>query len=248
MLLDNKVILITGASSGLGKATAITLSNEGAKLILIGRDRDRLNETLSLLLGSNHLVFSIDITNYKLIEEIIMESVSKLGPIAGFVHCAGIEKTIPFRNMRSKYYEELFAINNIAGFELARIISKKKYIASKASFVFISSIFGKLGKEGLVGYCASKAALVASVKAMSLELSVKGVRCNTVLPGVIQTEMLDKMFESLPDNFKTNIETQYPLGLGEAEDVADLCLFLVSEKSKWITGSDIVIDGGYSCR
>jgi NAD(P)-dependent dehydrogenase (short-subunit alcohol dehydrogenase family) len=105
---------------------------------------------------------------------------------------------------------------------------------------------GILGKEGKVAYCASKSALISGVKAMALELSSKKIRCNTVLPGMIMTEMAEEMFRTLPQSSVDNIISSHPLGLGKPEDVANLAVFLLSDKSSWITGSDFVIDGGYS--
>jgi NAD(P)-dependent dehydrogenase (short-subunit alcohol dehydrogenase family) len=165
------------------------------------------------------------------------------------VHSAGIESTIPLRNMKPEYYDALMKVNVVSALEFARIISKKKYInPGGASFVFISSIMGRVGKEGKVGYCASKAALTSSIKAMALELSNKKIRCNTILPGMVQTEMLKKMFESLPESSVAEIIRQHPMGIGSPEDIAHLAIFLLSDQAGWITGSEIVIDGGYSAQ
>jgi NAD(P)-dependent dehydrogenase (short-subunit alcohol dehydrogenase family) len=151
--------------------------------------------------------------------------------------------------MKPEQYEQLFKINVIAGFEFARVLSKKKYVnPDGAAFVFISSVMGKFGKEGKVGYCASKGALISSVKALALELSSKKIRCNAVLPGIVETEMVRKMFEDIPEAAVSEIIRQHPLGIGYPEDVAHLIVFLLSEKARWITGSEFVIDGGYSAQ
>ena len=121
------------------------------------------------------------------IDRLIGEIVLKAGNISGFVHSAGIELTVPFRNMKPETYEELFKVNVISAFEFARIISKKKNMnPDGGSFVFMGSVMSRLGKEGKVGYCASKAALTSSVKAMALELSSRKIRCNVVLPGMVK--------------------------------------------------------------
>src|SRR5210317_505041 len=157
--LTNKNIVITGASSGIGRQCAISCSLMGANVVLIARNEQRLNETLQNLSPGNHLVFCQDITEYKKLKDIVNEAVSKVGQLAGFVHSAGIEITLPARSMDSKKYEQLFATNVISGFEFAKIISGKKFIDSqRASFVFIASISGTIGKKGLVGYSASKGA------------------------------------------------------------------------------------------
>ncbi|MBN2610995.1 MAG: SDR family oxidoreductase [Bacteroidales bacterium] len=245
--LSNKNIVITGASSGIGREIAIEASHLGASVILIARKKEGLQATYERLKAGDHIVFSSDITNYMELEPLITKAVQKTGKISGFVHAAGIEMTMPFRNMKPDYYEKIFGINVIAGLELARIISKKNYLdESGGSFVFISSVMGKFGKEGKVAYCASKAALTSSIKAMALELSQKKIRCNAILPGVVKTSMVENMFASLPDSSVEEIIKQHPLGLGLPEDIAHIAVFLLSDKAKWITGSEIVIDGGYS--
>jgi len=155
--LCNKNIIITGASSGIGRQCAISCSQMGANVILIARNQDRLRETYNRLEAGNHLFYSQDITKYNDLESFISDSVSKVGKISGFVHAAGVERTLPFRMMKPEYYEDLFSINVIAGFEIARIISNKIYLdASGASFVFIASVRGILGQIGKLVIAAVK--------------------------------------------------------------------------------------------
>jgi NAD(P)-dependent dehydrogenase (short-subunit alcohol dehydrogenase family) len=247
--LSDKNIIITGASSGIGRQIAIEASKQGANLILIARNREKLEETLSLLSNGRHFVFPFDVSDFPNMEPLVESIVSAAGVISGFVHSAGTEATIPLRNMKPEIYENIFRVNVIAAFELARLIAKKKNVDSRGgSFVFLSSVMGKLGKEGKVAYCSSKSALSGGVKAMALELSSRKIRCNAVLPGIVKTEMAERMFETLPEASVTEIVRQHPLGLGSPEDVAHLTVFLLSDKSKWITGSEIVIDGGYSAQ
>jgi len=244
--LSDKYVIITGASSGIGRQIAIEASRNGANVILIARNKNKLEETKSILGHGNHFIYPFDVCNFQEIESLIQEINKKAGFISGFVHSAGIELTIPFRNMKTENYENLFRVNVISAFEFARIISKKKYIHPEgASFVFLSSVMGKFGKEGKVGYCASKSALISSVKAMALELSDKKIRCNVILPGVVKTNMVEKMFESLPKDAVTEIIKQHPLGIGLPEDIAELAVFLLSDKARWMTGSELIIDGGY---
>jgi NAD(P)-dependent dehydrogenase (short-subunit alcohol dehydrogenase family) len=247
--LKDKNIVITGASSGIGRQIALEAAREGANVILIARNSDRLEETRSLAGGNKHLIYSFDITDFDKIDGLIDEIVTKTGLISGFVHSAGIESTIPFRNMKGVTYEEMMRVNVISGLEFARSIARKKSVNPEgAGFVFIGSVMGDLGKEGKVGYCATKGALTSSVKAMALELSNKKIRCNSIQPGIVQTEMVKHLFETLPESSVADISKQHPLGLGAPEDVANLAIFLLSEKSRWITGSEIIIDGGYSAQ
>lgn len=249
MSLSGKNIVITGASSGIGRQIAFEASRLGARLILIARNKERLEETKALLFPGNHIVYPLDVEHFETIEPALKDITEKTGEISGFVHSAGIELTLPFRNMKAATYESLFRVNVISGFEFARVLSKKTFCnPGGASFIFISSVMGKSGKEGKVGYCASKAALIGGVKAMALELSPKKIRCNLILPGIVKTAMVEKLFESIPESSVTEIIKQHPLGIGNPEDVANLAVFLLSDKASWITGSEIVIDGGYSAQ
>jgi len=247
--LKNKNIIITGASSGIGKQCAITFSQLGANIILVARNGERLEETFHKLNKGNHLFISQDITEHDKLEDTITTVVEKVGKISGFVHSAGIEMTLPLRSMTSSCYENMFGINVISGFELARIISKKKYLDKNgASFVFISSVMGILGQAGKIGYCSSKGALISGAKAMALELAKKNIRVNCVLPGVVETEMSNKMFENLPEESKKTIIDTHPLGLGKPSDIAYSCAYLLSDAARWVTGTDLVVDGGYSAK
>jgi len=247
--LKNKNIIITGASSGIGRQCAITFSQLGANVILIARNEERLKDTFNKLKKGNHLTISQDITEYNKLEEVVNTAVDKVGKISGFVHSAGIEMTLPLRSMRLSYYKKIFSVNVISGFELARIISKKKYLDKNvASFVFISSVMGILGQAGKVGYCSSKGALISGVKAMALELASKNIRVNCILPSVVETEMSKKMFENLPEESKKSIINMHPLGLGKPEDIANACVFLLSNTARWITGTNLIVDGGYSAK
>jgi NAD(P)-dependent dehydrogenase (short-subunit alcohol dehydrogenase family) len=247
--LSNKNIIVTGASSGIGKQCAITFSQLGANVILIARNEKRIKETFNKLKKGNHLIILQDITEYDKLEEVVNTNVYKVGKISGFIHSAGIETTLPLRSMQPSYYEKIFRINVISGFELARIISKKKYLDERgASFVFISSVMGILGQAGKVGYCSSKGALLSGAKAIALELVKKNIRVNCILPGVVETEMTNKMFENLSEDSKKAIIEMHPLGLGKPNDIAYACAYLLSDVARWVTGTNLVIDGGYSAR
>jgi len=247
--LKNKNIIITGASSGIGRQCAIIFSQLGANVILIARNEERLKDTFNKLDKGNHLIIPQDITEYTKLEEVVNTAVDKIGRIYGFVYSAGIEMTLPLRNIQPFYYEEIFSVNVIAGFELAKIISIKKYLNKNgASFVFISSIMGILGQPGKVAYCSSKGALISGAKAMALELVKKNIRVNCILPGVVETEMINKRFQGLSEESKKEIIDMHPLGLGKPEDIANASAFLLSDAARWITGINLIVDGGYSAR
>ena len=247
--LNNKNIIITGASSGIGRQCAINFSQLGANVILIARNKERTKKTFKELRKGNHIFIVQDITQYDKLEEIVSSTVEKIGKISGFVHSAGIEMILPLKGMQPSYYEKMFAINVIAGFEIAKIISKKRYLDEKgASFVFISSVMAILGQPGRVGYCSSKGALISGIKAMALELAKKNIRVNCILPGVVKTEMSNEMFRRLSEESKKEIVDMHPLGLGMPEDIANASAFLLSDASRWMTGSNLIVDGGYSAK
>jgi len=247
--LNEKRILVTGASSGIGRAVSQQAANKGASLILFGRNIERLEETYHSLQGDGHEYHSIDVVDYPQFEQTIRLSVANAGSISGFVHCAGIENTTPLRASTPQFFKEIFEINVFAGFEIARIISQKNMVhRSGASFVFISSVMGRLGEPGKIAYCSSKSALLSGSKAMALELAGKRIRCNCVLPGIVETEMVKKLFDTIPPESQQKIIDKHPLGLGKPDDVAALVCFLLSDQANWITGSEYIIDGGYSAK
>lgn len=247
--IRNKVILITGATSGIGKSCAIECSKMGAKLILIGRNKEKLKNLENELEGKENVFISQDLTEYSEIESVINIAVEQLGKINGFIHSAGMEQTKPLQFLKPEDYEKVFGINVFAGFELARIISKKKNIAeSGSSFVFISSIMGVLGQPGIIAYSASKGALISGIKSMALELLPKKIRVNCVLPAVLETEMTINFLKNIPEESRNEIYRMHPMGIGKPEDVANASIFLISNASKWITGISLVVDGGYSSR
>jgi NAD(P)-dependent dehydrogenase (short-subunit alcohol dehydrogenase family) len=253
--LEGKNILITGASSGIGKVCAIECAKAGSNLILLGRDLERLKATydeveqISNKSGQIHHLFSIDLDfEQNRINSVIEEAVEKIGKLSGFIHAAGIEKTLPVSAMKSVDYGDLFRVNVFSGFELVKIISKKKNSSDNASFVFISSITAVIGRSGLSGYSATKGAIVASVRSMAIELSAKNIRINCVSPGTVLTPMMINYLNSIPVEDQEKRKEGFPLGLGQPEDVAYACIYLLSEASKWVTGQNLVVDGGYTAR
>ena len=246
--LKEKSILITGASSGIGRRCAILCSELGANVVLIGRNGINLQKTFDALSGNNHVQIQQDVTEFGKLEPTVREYVNSKGRIDGFIHCAGIEMTVPLQSMNAEKYQQLFSVNTISAFEIARIVSKKKYCNPMgASFIFISSVMGHLGAPGKVGYCSSKSALISGSKALAIELAAKKIRVNCISPGMVETEMVQKMITELPEEALSAIKKKHLLGFGKTDDIANLCAFLLSDVSKWITGSDLVIDGGYSC-
>lgn len=246
--LQDKTIVITGASSGIGRQCAITCAKMGANVIILGRNEIELNKTKGLC-PSDVEVFSacIDITDYSGLEGVIKEAVSIFGKIDGFIHSAGIGMTKPLKLLKLIDYELVMKVNVFSAFELVKILSKKKYLKETgASYILISSVMGLLGDIGNVAYCSSKGALLSAGKAAALELASKKIRVNCVLPGVVETEMAKELFETISPEAKEALLSTHPLGFGSPVDVANSCVFLLSDASRWITGTNFVVDGGYS--
>lgn len=247
--LEDKNILVTGASSGIGAECCITCSESGASLILAGRSKSKLNQTLGKLKPGNHSMLSYDLTNLEGIEKELAELLNKYGEIHGFIHSAGIDITKPLNSMRYNDYQKVFNTNVISGFEIARILSKKQFCPENgASYIFIASVMGMVGEPAKIAYCSSKGALLSGCRSMALELAAKKIRVNCISPAIVRTELVEKLFLELPEGAVDRIRSLHPLDFGSPGDVANACVFLLSEESKWITGSNLVIDGGYSCQ
>jgi NAD(P)-dependent dehydrogenase (short-subunit alcohol dehydrogenase family) len=244
--LKDKTILITGASSGLGKAIAIYASKRGAKIILVARNLERLLGTFKLLEGENHTYYSFDLNDIDGMKSFVSSIVGENGKLDGLVHAAGIESTIPFKMLSYKSVEEMFKINVFSGIELTRLSTSKKNFNNGGSIIFLSSVMGSLGEKGKVAYCGSKSAIKNMVKPLALELSNRQIRVNSISPGVVLTEMTEKMFATMSEDNIMEIKDKHPLGFGEPKDIAELSIFLLSKESRWVTGSDLIIDGGFS--
>lgn len=246
--IKGKNIVITGASSGIGRQCAISCNKAGAIVHLMARNSEKLAEVSSFLEDGKYTLNSLDVTCSESIESSIKSIVGSFGKIDGFIHSAGIQMTQPFHTMDKSHYLQIFDVNTFAAFDVSRYLVRKPYrSANGLSIVFISSVLSTVGGAGVTSYCASKAALVGGARSMAAELASRSVRVNCVSPGTIEnTEMIQELKTQLnADEFHKIIE-QHPLGLGQTDDVAKLCIFLLSDDSRWITGQNLVIDGGYS--
>ncbi|WP_346316660.1 SDR family oxidoreductase [Chitinophaga sp. YIM B06452] len=240
--LENKVILVIGASSGIGKQIAVSASLMGAKVILLARNAERLQAVLSLLAGSGHMVIPADITDASALRRILGE----LPPLNGVVHSAGLLKLAPLKALDLNDLTEITKINYIAPVNLTRELFSLKKIQPGASIVFLSSVNGTYtAVKGFGAYAGSKAALNSVCKVMALEYAAKNIRFNTLVPGMIKTEMYYEMMRTVSEeNIKAD-KLKYPMGeYGDPEDVAYGAIYLLSDASKWVTGTSLVIDGG----
>jgi len=249
--LQNKNILITGASSGIGKECAFRCYEEGAKVHLLGRNESSLKEIYDQLNDNNNSISVLDLNDFEQYQNIIESIVTTHGKIDGFIHSAGYQITLPISTMKYQMYLDIFSVNTISAFEFIRLLSKKNYgnLSANMSIVLIASVMSIIAAPALTAYCASKAALVGGAKALALELANKGMRINCISPGTLaDTAMTENLKKQISEEEFHRIEQEYPLGLGSTKDIASLCLFLLSDESKWITGQNYIIDGGYSLK
>lgn len=237
--LDNNRILITGASSGIGRACAIEASNLGAHCILVARNKAELENTANLCQGNTE-IYPTDLVNANELKILI----DKMQNLSGVVNCAGIINPRPVNFLTRKNLDEVFNINYYAPVLLISGLLQEKKMKIGASFVFISSISSRHPYFGATSYSSSKAALEAFSRTLALEIAPKKMRSNVLLPGMVKTNMMEETKLSFGDeNFK-NYENSYPLGFGEVKDVANAVCFLLSNEARWITGSELKMDGG----
>lgn len=242
--LNNKTILVTGASSGIGKAIAVSCSQMGAKVIITGRNSKRLNETYILLKGSGHKQVCSDLTNIAQLKEMV-ENLPKLD---GIVSNAGIIKSLITKISDPDDVEEVFKINTFAPIHLVQFLLQNKKMNKNASIVFISSIAGVYsGSIGSSLYGSSKAALDGFAKSLALEVAPRGIRVNTVNPGMVNTDLFQNTSIS-QDLLEIDI-MNYPLKrYGKPQDIAYAVVYLLSDATEWITGTSLLIDGGFTLK
>ncbi len=242
--LEGKTILVTGASSGIGQATAIECSKMGAKVVMTGRNAERLQETFSQLEGEGHSWMTADLTK----EDEIVSLVDKIDKINGLVLCAGKGLSLPIMFSTREKFDEIFNVNFFSPIELLRLLAKKKKLATESSVVFILSI-GGTGRwtPGNAIYGSSKAALKSMVQFNAIELAPKQIRVNGICPGMVETPLIHH--GTLTQEQLDEDKKHYPLKrYGQPTDIANGVIYLLSNASSWVTGQSIVIDGGITAK
>ena len=242
--LEGKTILVTGASSGIGRGIAIECSKMGAKVVINGRNEQRLNETLEQLEGEGHIAIRADLSK----QEDIDALVAQCPELNGVVNSAGIPKICAVKHISRDLLEEIVNTNEIAPILLTSGLLKKKKIQKGSSIVFIASMSGVfIANTGEAPYDATKGALAGFTKSAALELAAQGTRVNTICPGLVPTSILglsNEMFSE--EQLKETMYGRYPLKrVGKPEDIANGAIYLLSDASSWVTGINLLIDGGY---
>ncbi|MGI2125094.1 SDR family NAD(P)-dependent oxidoreductase [Shewanella oncorhynchi] len=246
MDLKNKLYIVTGASfdSDIGLAICKKLDAHGAKLILIGRRKDALEATKSQLIGIHHVV-PYNLSQLDDIQSWAKTINEKYGPIDGLVHSASFQGYSPLRSISAKQISNYFDVNFSAAVMLTAAFSKTKFYSHNASFIYIGSVAGQRGLKARTLYAASKAALSSMVQSAALELAIKSIRVNCVAPAVVSGTKADTQFQTIGDQQSQALIAAHPLGLCSPEDVANSVYFLVSDLSIKITGTTLIVDGGF---
>ncbi len=246
---EGQIVLVTGATSGIGKAIAIQLSQCGAKVILSGRNLELLEETSSEIGNGSSISWQMDLIDIPSILPSIKKLASEHGRIYGFCHSAGIIETKPLRSIDMNSLRSLMEINVNAGLELAKCITRRDVMTQDCgSILFMSSISSWIASPGQVAYSASKGAILSAARTMAIELARRNIRVNTISPGLVKTPMAEKSNSLMAKGQVSELESAHPLGPGEPGDVARAAAFILAPQNKWLTGSDLIIDGGFTAR
>lgn len=235
--LRGKRVLVTGASSGIGRAIAIEFSRMGATLALTARREAELGETLAALDSGGHALFPADITDTAQRDRVADE----VGPLQGVVHCAGTSLLAPIRLASQKHFHDLHALNYEGPMLLTQRLLFRKQVQPGGSILFLASIAAHIGVPGVGAYSGTKAALIATMRCLAMETVKQKIRVNALSPALVQTALLEKTGKHVSLEEK---ERDYPLGFGTPEDVAWAAAYFVSDASRWVTGTTLVLDGG----
>ena len=240
--LEGKTILVTGASSGIGQSTAVECSKMGAKLIITGRNEDRLKETYCQLISEGHKYIVADLVS----DDGIKKLVNEIDSLDGVVLCAGKGITVPVHFLTRDKFQDLFDTNVFSSIELLGLLFKKKKLLKNASVIFVSSVGGiNSFNNGNSAYGASKAAFSSMMKFCAKEFAIRGIRVNSVNPGMVDTKMINSGTFT-QEQRETDIQRYLLKRYGNPEEIAYSVVFLLSNASSWITGLELVIDGGLS--
>lgn len=247
MSLRERRYLVTGASSGIGRAIAVVLSRLGASVICAGRNETHLAETLRTLEDSGNIAEVFDLRRSEETPSWLAHVASRHGPLNGIVHAAGVSSMVPLDLENSAAVRDVMAINAEAALALARgFRSKRVYAGDLGAIVFISSVLGLVGAPATSAYAMSKGALHALARSLAAEMAKERIRVNVVAPAMVRTPMFETMSSHWSDRQLATVEGMHPLGFGQPDDVAHATAFLLSEASQWITGTVLVVDGGYT--
>ncbi len=238
-------VFVTGASSGLGRAAAVALAAAGAKLVVTGRSEERLEKTRSMLAGDGHSAYPAELSDADQVAELVKTAAKENGPLDGVFHSAGIFLVLPAKMTKQRHIDEVFGASVPGAYGIARAVSQRNVMNDGGSIVLMSSVAGVRANAGLTAYAGAKAAILGLNRALAAELAPRRIRVNAVVAGTVETEMhLTMQASSSGDQADANA-AKHPLGYGAPDDIASVVLFLLSDASRWVTGSALAVDGGY---
>lgn len=237
--LEGKTIMVTGASSGIGRGIAITCSKMGATVILNGRNPKKLETTLAQMTDGNHILQAADLTDREAVGRIM----SEIPCLDGIVHCAGVGQRVPGKLLTEQFVDELMNANFKAPVLLQAELLRQKKINKGASIVFVASIASWSPSFGNSVYSASKGAIISYANCLALELAPRQIRVNCISPAMVWTDLIFQ--EGVEENKLKEDEKKYPLKrYGRPDDIANLAVYMLSDASSWMTGSNVKISGG----
>jgi NAD(P)-dependent dehydrogenase (short-subunit alcohol dehydrogenase family) len=245
---QDRWVVVSGASSGIGRAIGVHLASLGARVVLMGRNVQRLQETAAQIGAADRsVVCPLDLADLAGIAPALRVVATRTGRLYGLCHAAGLSMTLPLSATKPERVRSIMDVNFQAGLELSRVFVERSVLSEDGgSVLWISSVYAHVGAPGQIAYCATKGAIAAAVRAMALELAPRRVRVNSVSPGMVKTAMTDAAASGMTAEQWSRIEALHPLGTGDVQDVARAASFLLDPLNTWITGTDMVIDGGYS--
>jgi 3-oxoacyl-[acyl-carrier protein] reductase len=241
-------VLVTGSSSGIGRATAVLLSRLGARVILVSRREPQLRETLAALEGSGHGIEPFDLLNTAEIPAWLAKIGPAYGPFHGLVHAAGMLSSKPLRFLEQNDWSDTLRLNLDSAFALAKGFRQRSVCASPSSIVFFSSVAALVGSPGKSAYAASKGGIISLTRALAVELACERIRVNCVAPGWVETEMTALDSQTMTPEQLEALRQRHLLGFGRPEDVAHAVAFMLADTGRWMTGTTLVVDGGFSIR
>lgn len=249
--LENKVIIVTGASSGIGAQCAIDCSKMGAKVVLVARNEERLKQTLEQCEEpSRHMILPLDLSSSEGLKEAVKDVVAKVGKINGVVNCAGMSSVTPLKLVTDELLDQFFRTNVYSAINLSKEVTRVGNYDKEGgcSIILFASIMGLCGEKCKTMYSATKGALIAAARSMACELAKNKIRVNVVSPGAIETPINAKLPHMADPELRKELEDKHLLGLGECSDISNACIYLLSDAAKWVTGQNFIVDGGYTCK
>jgi NAD(P)-dependent dehydrogenase (short-subunit alcohol dehydrogenase family) len=240
--------MITGASSGIGRAAALAISSKGARVVLTGRSEERLIETAAMLAGSGHGVRAAEIGDADSAFDLMKAVANEYGPLDGVFHAAGEYMVLPIKVTKQRHLDQLFGASVFGGYGIARAAAQKALFNDGGSVIIMGSVSSERGHVGLGAYSGAKAAVQGLVRTLALELAPRRIRVNSIIASTIETEMHLRTIANAPKELVDLNESRHPLGFGTPADISNALLFLLSSASSWVTGTAVTVDGGYTAK